>query len=180
MAKNSMMKLLTAPDKGIAQTHGPNGILARLFRTILFDEDITPFKYMDLMDDFIRNAQAGAPINRVDLTSWRGNLTKELGKEQMSWKVFCKALRFLQAVKIEFRVFIHWRTGRVSSHATWVDFGSREAIRELSGPGGDLGRPGASEDDFHEVNDKRHRNYTGPRTQLELPLDDTAEDLDDE
>jgi hypothetical protein len=134
MAKNPMMKLLSAPDKGISQTHGPNGILARLFRTILYDEDITPFRYMDLMDAFIREGQSGVPVNRVDLTSWRGNLTKELGKEQMSWKVFCKALRFLQIIKIEFQITAYWKKGKVTKHATWVDFGSKEALNELNKP----------------------------------------------
>lgn len=157
MAKNPMMKLLSSPDKGISQTHGPNGILARLFRTILFDENITPFRYMDLMDAFISEGQSGVPVNRVDLTSWRGNLTKELGKDQMSWKVFCKALRFLQVWKVEFRVTAYWRSGKVTEHATWVDFGSKEAIEEMNKP----------EDDD---------SPSDANKQMRLPLDDDDED----
>ena len=124
MAKNPMMKLLTSPDKGISQTHGPNGVLARMFRTVLHDENILPFKYMDLMDSFIRENQSGVPANRVDLTSWRGNLTKELSHDRISWKVFCKALRFLRAMKFEFKLVIHWRDGRVTEHSTHVDLGT--------------------------------------------------------
>lgn len=131
MAKNPMMKLLAAPDKGISRTHGPNGILARLFRTILYDEGITPFKYMDFMDSFIRENQSGVPKNRVDLTSWRGNLTKELSHDRISWKVFCKALRFLRILRVEFKITAFWRDGHVSEHATYVELTSNESIKAL-------------------------------------------------
>lgn len=125
------MKLLAAPDKGISRTHGPNGILARLFRTILYDEGITPFKYMDFMDSFIRENQSGVPKNRVDLTSWRGNLTKELSHDRISWKVFCKALRFLRILRVEFKITAFWRDGHVSEHATYVELTSNESIKAL-------------------------------------------------
>lgn len=126
-----MIKLLTAPDKGISQTHGPNGILARLLRTILYDENITPFKYMDLMDSFSKETQSGVPMNRVDLTSWRGNITKELSNDRISWKVFCKALRFLRILKVEFTVRAHWFDGHLSTHSTYVELESKESMKSL-------------------------------------------------
>ncbi len=153
MAKNPMMKLLAAPDKGISRTHGPNGILARLFRTILYDEDITPFKYIELMDTFIRENQSGVPKNRVDLTSWRGNLTKELSHDRISWKVFCKALRFLRAMRVEFKVTIFWHDGHVSSHVAPVDFGSRDSKKAL-------------------IDDENEKMDTSDPPELPLDLDD--------
>lgn len=131
MAKNPMIKLLTAPDKGISQTSGPNGILARLLRTILYDENITPFKYMDLMDTFSKETQSGVPINRVDLTSWRGNITKELSNDRISWKVFCKALRFLRILRVEFTIRAHWHDGHMSTHSTYVELESKESMKAL-------------------------------------------------
>lgn len=131
MAKNPMIKLLTAPDKGVSQTSGPNGILARLFRTILFDENITPFKYMDLMDSFTKETKSGVPINRVDLTSWRGNITKELSNDRISWKVFCKGLRFLRIIRLEFSLRAIWHDGHISKHSTSVDLSSKEALRAV-------------------------------------------------
>ena len=134
MAKNPMMKLLTAPDKGIGRTSGPNGILAGLFRTILYDEDITPFKYMDLMSSFIRENQSGIPVNRVDLTSWKGNLTKELSNDRISWKVFCKALRFLRILRVEFKITAYWQDGHVSSHVRHVELATKESMRDVLSP----------------------------------------------
>lgn len=138
MAKNPMMKLLTAPDKGISQTSGPNGILARLFRTILYDEDVGPFKYVDLMDSFIRENQSGIPVNRVDLTSWRGNLTKELSNDRISWKVFCKALRFLRILRVDFKITAYWRDGHVTTHTTHVELQTMESMQEILKPGDGL------------------------------------------
>lgn len=131
MAKNPMIKLLTAPDKGISQTSGTNGILARLLRTIMFDEEITPFKYLELMDTFTKESKSGVPKNRVDLTSWRGNITKELSNDRISWKVFCKGLRFLRILRVEFTVKAYWHDGHVSKHSTYVELESKESLKAL-------------------------------------------------
>lgn len=124
MAKNKLTKILTAPDKDIKKTFGANGVLSRLFRQMLLDLNVGPSRFGSLLQDYILDPRNGVPNNKKDQTSMRGNLTKEFSRPQMTWKVFCKALRFLQITKIEFVIKAHHRHGKTTIHSTVVDFGS--------------------------------------------------------
>lgn len=120
MAKNKLTRILTAPDKDIKKTHGANGVLSRLFRQMLLDLNIGPSRFGSLLQEYILDPRNGVPNNKKDQTSMRGNLTKEFSRPQMTWKVFCKALRFLQITKIEFVIKAYHRTGRSTIHSTVV------------------------------------------------------------
>lgn len=128
MAKNNhIQQILQAPDKYISRTRGANGILTRLWIQILSDRGVTLPRWGSLMADYISDARNGIPNNKKDQTSMRGNLTKEFTREQMTWKVFCKGLRFLQVLKIELVIKAYHANGETSLHSTVVDFGGRRA-----------------------------------------------------
>jgi hypothetical protein len=118
--KNRLARVLTSPDKGIGRTYGANGVLSRLFRQILFDLNIAPIRFGQLMQEYLLDPSNGVPPNKKDQTSMRGNLTKEFSREQMTWKVFCKALRFLQFLRVELVLRCHHRNGTISEHKTDV------------------------------------------------------------
>lgn len=156
MAKNQIYKILSSPDKGVTRTSGANGVLARMFRKMLYDLNITNAKWGSLMYDFITDIRNGVPNNKKDQTSMRGNLTKEFSRPQMTWKVFCKALRFMQITRIELAIKAYHENGKTSVHSTEVDFGSRkDNIREF----------------LEEVN-KPDEVYVDEPDQLELGLED--------
>lgn len=104
MAKLKMNQLLTAPDKGAGKTPGINGVLSKLFRQLLLDLNVNPMRWGALMSDFIKDVRNGVPDNRRDQTSIRGNLTKEFARPQMTWKVFMKAMRFLQVSNVKITI----------------------------------------------------------------------------
>lgn len=104
MARTKINQILGAPDKGVSRTHGLNGILSRLFRQLLMNLNVTPMYWGSLMNDFIKDVRNGVPNNKRDQTSIRGNLTKEFARTQMTWKVFCKGLRFLQITNIKITI----------------------------------------------------------------------------
>ena len=125
MGNDSLTRLLNDPEKGITKTYGNNGVLSRLWRKMLQDLDVGPNKFGALLHAYIQDPQNHVPSNRKDQISARGNLTKELARPQMTWKVFCKALRFLNIVKIKFVIEAHHANGQVSLHSTMVNFGHR-------------------------------------------------------
>ena len=137
---NKMDKILTSRNKDVDKTSGANGVLSRLFRQILLDLDITGSKFGNLLQDYILDSRHGVPNNRKDQTSMRGNLTKEFSRPQMTWKVFCKALRFLQITKIEFVIKAHhafpiktpYGFSTTSIHSTVVDFGGRKDTQKFN------------------------------------------------
>ena len=128
MAKQNMKAVLASPDKGISKTYGANGVLSRLFRQMLHDLNITGPRFGNLLYDYITDSRHGVPNNKKDQTSIRGNLTKEFARPQMTWKVLCKALRFLQIVKIDLVIKAYHANGKTSLHSTVVQFGSRKEL----------------------------------------------------
>lgn len=132
MPKNQLSKILEAPHRYVDQTHRTaNGILASLFRRILGDLNISVARWQSLMADFVSDAHNGAPSNQKDRTSMRGNLTKEFSRPQMTWKVFCKGLRFLQVVRFRLTIEATWPNGRTSVHGAVVDLGKRQNLNDL-------------------------------------------------
>ncbi|MBB5409285.1 hypothetical protein HDG34_003226 [Paraburkholderia sp. HC6.4b] len=115
------------------QVVSPNGILADLFRQMLVDLDIGPGRFSDLLDDYVNDPRNGVPRTPKDFTTARGNLTKELSRDGMTFKVFLKGLRFLQVIKVEFSVRCHYYSGRVSIHGTTVEFAKRPELLDESG-----------------------------------------------
>lgn len=135
MAKNKINKILTSPDKEVKKTFGIGGILSRLFRQILADLNITPSRFGSLMQDYVNDPRNSIPNNKRDQTMNRGNLIKEFSKPNMTWKVFCKAMRFLQFVKIDFVVRAYHRgyggkEKEISLHMATVNFAGEEQFSD--------------------------------------------------
>lgn len=130
--KNKLTRMLNAPDKEISKTYGANGVLSRLFRTILKDLNIGGIRFGAYLQAYILDGRHGVPANKKDQTSMRGNLTKEFARPQMTWKVFCKALRFLQLVRVEITLHAHHRNGKISVHHTEVYLGEKDEAYEFN------------------------------------------------
>lgn len=134
MAKNQMTRILSNLPFYIRKTYGANGVLASLFRKMMYDIGMTNARWDVLMTEFINDVQNGVPGTQKDRTSMRGNLTKEFGRPQMTWKVFCKGLRFLQMREFEVVIRAKGPTGRVDEHTTgWIDLGRRQDVNKLLG-----------------------------------------------
>lgn len=128
---NRLNRMLSAPDKLRTRTPGGNGMLSRLFRTILQDLNITGQRFAKFMEDYITDTRNGVPNNKKDQTSMRGNLNKEFSREQMTWKVFCKALRFLQFTRVEIILRCHHANGTITEHKDALDLGQRFQLAEF-------------------------------------------------
>lgn len=119
--KNGLTEMLEDPQKQLTKTYGVNGILARLFRTMLRDRKIGGYKFALLMNQFLSDPRNKIPDNKKDQTSNRGNLNKEFQKGEMTWKVFFKALRLMRVVKFEITLHAVYENGDESWHEVPVD-----------------------------------------------------------
>lgn len=118
MARNDLFKILNSADKGVSRTFGSNGTLSRLFRQMLRDRKIGPEKFGALMHDYLDDPRNRVSNNRKDRTSARGNLGMALAQPKMTWKVFCKGLRFLKVVKIDIAIRAYYANGQEEIHQT--------------------------------------------------------------
>ena len=74
-----------------------------------------------LLADYVRDKRNKVPDNRRDQSSIMGNLTKELSRPDMTWKVFCKGMKFLQFTRFEICLKCYKRDGSHSVHTLPVD-----------------------------------------------------------
>lgn len=85
---------------------GTDAALASLFQTMMFNLRINPNQWNLYMRSYVTDPKNGIPNNNKDQSSAKGNLSKELLKNRMTWKVFCKGLRFINRPK--FRIIIEF------------------------------------------------------------------------
>lgn len=128
---NPIQQVLSTPGKGKLEPSGVRGFLAAFFRSILDDIGMNAMWWDSLMQDWLSDYRKGAIEPRRKITSMRGNLMKELGKPEMTFKVFYKGLRFLQPFKVEFFVRIHWRSKKITEHMQTMDFSERHKLAAL-------------------------------------------------
>lgn len=115
--------MLASPDKGMSSAEG---VLSRLFRQILADNNVGAYAWNNLMERYLNDDRNGIPKNGKDRSSARGNLGKELSRPAMTWKVFRKALQFLGARRIKFTVECEWSNRRRTVHSVNLDLGATD------------------------------------------------------
>lgn len=114
-------RMLEDPNKEIHKTYGTVGLLSKLWRVILKDLNIGGYRFSVLMDRFLNDPNNQVPDNPKERFNNRGNLNKEMSNPTMSWKVFCKCMRFLQFT--EFRITLEARhtDGKITTHRVMVN-----------------------------------------------------------
>lgn len=100
--------ILNDPNKRVGEARG---VLSVLWRQLLVARDIDGWRWDKLMKSYLADPRNGIQNNSRDRSSARGNLNKELKRDDMTWRVFLKALNFLNPVRVEFSVKITFQDG---------------------------------------------------------------------
>ena len=102
---DDLHRLLRESDRGTSKAQGP---LARLYRQILFDLNITPHQFDTLMSRWLNDPKNKIPDHSARRSNDRGNMTKALLKSEMTFKSFIRAVSFLAPIKMDLEVRLHW------------------------------------------------------------------------
>lgn len=94
--------------------------LARLFAKIRHDLGITPPRVALLVEHYLNNPLNNVPKTGKERATERGNLMKQLKADDMTFKVFLKALSVLQPKHVRFTVEFTNQRNRTTSHS--IDF----------------------------------------------------------
>jgi hypothetical protein len=120
-------------NRSSIRTGSASEVLAKIFaRLVIESGSDMPDKWARLMHDYIYDRRNAIPLNRKDQSSARGNLTKELTKDQMSFNVFFKGMRFLDFESCEIIINAKNRKGKVFSVKEEIGFGDRIDISHLA------------------------------------------------
>lgn len=130
---NSITRLLSFPDKGINSTKGVGGILARLFRQMLYDLNVSGQTYGALLTTFLKDPANNGRDNSYDRSSDAGNFNKEFAKPQLTWKKFFMALRLLQFYDEGELIFRGKSriTGKITEHSVKFNLGDYNHLDNL-------------------------------------------------
>jgi hypothetical protein len=110
-----------------AFTNGHKGVLARLFSLICLaltdGKGFTQMQWNVMLNEFIERTEGH--LDTAKKLNIRSNLNKEFRLTKMTWKVFCKALRFLQVAKFTIHIQGYRQDGTVSECEHSVNFAKR-------------------------------------------------------
>ncbi len=113
MSEKSRRDILDTDDRGVGSAENP---LALLFRTILQQLDVNPFKWSHLLDRYLKDPRNGIPQTPKDRSSTRGNINKELRKPKITFSTFIKGLLLLNPVSARFEVHLTWPNKTTTIH----------------------------------------------------------------
>ncbi len=107
----------------------PGGILSKLFTLICLNltegRGFSQIQWNQLLTTFIDDTEGQMSQDRRQ--SVRGNLNKEFRLSKMTWKVFCKGLRFLGAATLTIHITAYREDGTVSECETTINFPPRKS-----------------------------------------------------
>jgi hypothetical protein len=126
MQNKDLNQVLSSPTK---RSEEASGTLSKLFRQILAEQKIGMNLWNRNMLRYLKDPRNRIPQNSRDMSSARGNLSKELLRPTMTWGVFEKAIRFLNPYKVRLRLEFEWRGG-VKTEYTAVIHVSDKATSE--------------------------------------------------
>jgi hypothetical protein len=121
------------PALTIQRVHsgGVETILSNLF-TLIKQDVLKQFSTWNiLMIAYLLDPKNGIPRNSREQSSAKGNLDKEFAKPNMTWKVFCKAIRFLNIMKFDIIIKAHHANGSTREYIYPVNLGESHVPKEL-------------------------------------------------
>lgn len=111
--RNRMVQLLKSDDYGRSKVRDA---LAGLFRTILAELDVSSMEWERRVNLYLNDVLKDQVQKGSSKSTLKGNINKELAKEEMGWKVFCKSLVVLGVERAVFEIELH-RFNEVSIHS---------------------------------------------------------------
>lgn len=124
--RTEIESLLLSPDKGISQTRGVGGILAKLWRVILHDLNINYPQFEQLLSNYIIASRASVEDNRIARLITKGNLRRAFERPSMTFKSFFKGMKLLRIKKIRIAVELTHHNNKTTLHEVSTDLNREE------------------------------------------------------
>lgn len=109
-------------------TNGSRGVLARLFNFICLNltdgKGFQTMQWNTMLTDFIDRTEGH--LDAAKRLNIRSNLNKEFRLTKMTWKVFCKGLKFLQVASFNIHITAYRQDGTISECEHSVSFAKRK------------------------------------------------------
>lgn len=111
------------------KTGTSDSILSSLFRTILNDIGMDIHRFNGLLLKYL--TRINQQLNFREIASIRGNLSNELLKSVMTWKVFMKGLLFLNIQHFMLTITVENDKEEISQHEVFVDMKEFSTVKKV-------------------------------------------------
>lgn len=111
--------VLSSPTRLTEQSQN---LLTKLFRQVLVELNIGAKTFEPLVKRYLRDPHSGIADDPTARNNHRGNLMKELASNDMTWRIFLKALRVIGVSEFELALSIKRRSGGqdvITKHIIW-------------------------------------------------------------
>lgn len=108
--RSRMLEILHDPDKKIDEARD---VLSKAFRTILRESRFSVIDWNNSMPRYLEDPRNRIPQNGKDMSSARGNLSKELSRNTMTWNVFMKGLSFINPISAKLTLEIEFERDKI-------------------------------------------------------------------
>lgn len=109
--RSQMLEILHDPDKKIDEARD---VLSKAFRTILREARFSVIDWNTKMPRYLEDPRNRIPQNGKDMSSARGNLSKELSRDTMTWNVFMKGMSFIDPVSVKLTLEIEFEKDKIT------------------------------------------------------------------
>lgn len=121
-SKNPMTNVIEEGLQGIYKSHDA---LARTWRVLLYETRIQPHQWHQLLDKWQLRNQSEQYVGKSNKPtkqkmSWKGNITRRLSKEKISWSCLMTGLSILGYEKMEIDIKL-FRRGKTRTMTITVD-----------------------------------------------------------
>ncbi len=106
--------ILDARDKGISTAEN---LPAKLFRQVLYDLKMHPYKWGHLMRRYLTDPRNNVPQTKTDINHHRGNLNKELRKPRITFPTLMRGIRLLNPISMKLTVELTWPNRTTTVHS---------------------------------------------------------------
>lgn len=111
-----------------AYQNGTRGVLARLFNLICLNltdgNGFSQMQWNTMLTEFIDRTEGH--LDAAKRLNIRSNLNKEFRLAKMTWKVFCKGLKFLKVAKFTIHITAYRQDGTIFDAEHTVNFAKRK------------------------------------------------------
>ena len=128
--RNDLHELLLSSTKKVEETVGLNGVLARLWRTILFDLSLNIGRMDHCLNKHIEKARKNTRDPGASEHYNKGNLRRALAKPEMTFKVLVTALRVIGVKRLRMGVELTHEHRDKTLHQVIVDVSDDDLFSE--------------------------------------------------
>lgn len=118
-------KVRRKPTRSFSSSY--SGVMAKLFNLICLSitdgAGFSQMQWNSMLSDYIDRTEGH--LSQEKRTNVRSNLNKEFRHPKMTWKVFCKGLRFLQVANFSIHIQAYREDGTISECETGIHFAQR-------------------------------------------------------